>query len=144
MSSSGLSHGANLAPGLKVFIALAAVAFLGGGCNTLGDAKASRGRGLTRTYPASFDRVWSEVPPAANDLDLSIAGSYKSERYILAERGTTMFSWGEKVAVFLDPVGPQSTLVEVVSKRAVSVNITAADFEKRLLDKIGERLGLTE
>lgn len=125
---------------MKALLLLIALMPLLGGCNTLGNAKDSRGDGMARVYPSSHEQVWRVVPRAANDLDLSIAGMYEDEGYILAERGATMMSWGERVAIFVDAIGPASTQVEVVSKRAVAVNITAADFEKQLLDKIGEML----
>jgi hypothetical protein len=121
-------------------LALVLLAIPLSGCQTLKDATAARGSGSSRMYDAPFDKVWRVIPKAANDLDLSIAGSYEDEKYILAERGTTMFSWGERVAIFVDSPTESSTSVEVVSKRAVAVNITATNFEKSLLDKIGERL----
>ena len=124
---------------MKILLAIIACALLTG-CNTLGDAKASRGKGTTRTFPAPFEQVWAVIPPAANELDLSIAGSYKEEGYILAERGATMVSWGERVAIFVNAKGPSTTDVEVVSKRAVAGNIFATDFEPSLLNRIGQKL----
>ena len=80
------------------------------------------------------------VPKAANDLDLTIAGTYTLEKYYLAERGVSAFSWGERVAIFVMPDSPARTSVEVVSKRAGTLNITATNFERPFLDKMGEML----
>ncbi len=121
-----------------LILASLAPAFLTG-CNSLGDAREARGDGTRRTYSATVDQVWRAVPRAANDLDLSVAGTFQDEGYMLLSRGATMFSWGERVAVFVDPIDGGSS-VEVVSKRAISVNITARNFEDSLLDKIGEYL----
>jgi hypothetical protein len=112
------------------------------GCRTLGDVRAAKGEGMTRVYHASEDQVWRVLPKAVNEVDLSVAGMYREDGYLLAERGVTMFSWGEKVAVFVEPQGANTTRVEVVSKRAVATNITAADFRIRLLDMIGRMLSM--
>jgi len=110
------------------------------GCQTLGDARAKRGTGTSRVFNASEQQVWRVLPKAVNEVDLSIAGSYPDDGYLLAERGATAFSWGEKVAVFVEPQGPSTTEVEVVSMRAVAVNVTATEFGKKLLDMIAEML----
>ena len=123
--------------------ALAVMLFCGG-CSTLGDARTARGSGTTRTYPVSPESVWAVLPLVLNNLDLSIAGDYRADGYILAERGATMTSWGERVAVFVEPVPPSGSAVEVVSKRAVSVNVTAADWEPRVHRGLADALGLAD
>jgi len=75
-----------------------------------------------------------------NEVDLSIAGTYREDGYILGERGATMFSWGEKVAVYVKSLDSTRTEVEVVSMRAVPVNITASEFGKKLLNMIDRML----
>jgi hypothetical protein len=110
------------------------------GCQTLGDARAAKGKGTSRPIAASKDRVWSVLPKAMNEVDLSIAGTYPEEGYILGERGVSMFSWGEKVAVYVTPLDSNRTEVEVVSMRSVAVNITASEFGKKLLDMIERML----
>lgn len=110
------------------------------GCQTLGDARAAKGTGTTRLFNATEDQVWGVLAKAVNEVDLSIAGTYREDGYLVAERGTTMFSWGEKVAVFVERRGPARTEVEVVSMRAVAVNITAAEFGDKVLDMIGQML----
>lgn len=121
---------------ILVGIAIGALA----GCQTLGDAREAQGKGQSRTYDAPFDTVWKAVPRAANDLDLAIAGTYVDEKYYLAERGITAFSWGERVAIFVKPETPAQTSVEVVSKSRGALNVTATNFEGPLLDKIGQVL----
>jgi hypothetical protein len=121
-----------------LLIALAALLLVG--CNTLKDARDSKGKGASRSFEAPFQTVWKVIPTAANELDLSIAGTYEDEKYYLAERGATAFSWGERVAIFVTPESDSRTSVEVVSKKAQAMNITARNFERPLLDKIGEKL----
>ena len=110
------------------------------GCQTLSDARAAKGQGTTRTYDAPFDTVWKAIPRAANDLDLSIAGTFPEERYYVAERDITAFSWGERVAIFVSDESSSRTTVEVVSKSRGALNVTATNFERPLLDKIGNVL----
>lgn len=110
------------------------------GCSTLADARDAKGTGERRMFDAPFEIVWREVPKAANDLDLGVVGTYPDERYYLLQRGWTAFSWGEKVAVFVESKGVRQTEVEIVSKRVMATNITAPNWSKRLLDQIAERL----
>lgn len=112
------------------------------GCSTLKDVRGARGSGTTHVFDAPFDTVWNVIPKAANELDLAVVGTYPDDRYILVERGWTAFSWGEKVAIFAEPLGTTRTEVEVVSKRVLATNITAPSWERKLLAKIAEFLGL--
>jgi hypothetical protein len=51
------------------------------------------------------------------------------------------FSWGENVAIFVEPIdGKIQTRVEVVNKRALATNITAADWGTRILQSLDKRL----
>ena len=60
---------------------------------------------------------------------------------MLAQRGITAFSYGENVAIFVEPVGGQvRTRVEIVSKKAMQTNIFAPDWSVEILDKLGEKL----
>jgi hypothetical protein len=110
------------------------------GCTSIGDVRDSRGKGLQRTYEASYDMVWEIVPAAMNDVDLAVVGQSEQDGYVLGSRGMTAFSWGERVAVFLERAGLSSTLVEVVSKKRLETNITAKNFERALHDAIDSRL----
>lgn len=124
---------------LALVLAVATLSLMG--CtNTLADARDGRGTGLKQVYTASFDDVWEAIPRAAVESDLSMAGSFKDEGYMLFQRPTTMWSWGERVAVFVEPLEPTRTEVEVVSKRSVKVNVTARDWEPRLHDELARQL----
>jgi hypothetical protein len=60
--------------------------------------------------------------------------------YVLAERGATLFSWGEKVAVFVAKANVTETKVEVVSKRALATNIIAPNWESEVLQRVAQLL----
>lgn len=120
---------------------LALVPLLLAACTTtIADARAGRGTGAKRDFDAPYEKVWKAIPRAVNDVGLSVAGIDDEDRCILAERGAGMFTWGEHVAVFATAVPGGPTQVEVVSRRAVSVNFTAANFEGDVLDAIAKRL----
>lgn len=111
------------------------------GCATMADARAAKGSGLSRIFAAPQERVWQAMPSVLTELGLSLAGDNRQEGYILAQRGVTTFSYGENVAIFIEPeAGTAKTRVEVVSKKAVKTQIFAPDWAKDILDKLDQRL----
>ena len=110
------------------------------GCATMADARYARGEGQSQVFNAPFDTVWKAVPQALASLGLPVAADNKQDGYILAERGITAFSWGEKVAVFVDRAGDNRTKVEVVSKRAMATNVLAPDWGPEVLQRVEQVL----
>jgi len=110
------------------------------GCATMADARYARGKGESLVVDAPFDTVWAVVPQVLSYLGLPVAAYNKQDGHILAERGITAFSWGEKVAVFVERVGETKTKVEVVSKRVVAMNITAPNWAPKILQRIEQTL----
>ncbi len=49
-------------------------------------------------------------------------------------------SYGENVAIFVEKVDESQTKVEVVSKRTLATNITAADWAPRIHKRLAELL----
>ena len=125
-------------------IAIVLLSAFTSGCATMADARYARGEGLSRVFDAPYDTVWKAVPEALSSLGLPVAADNKPEGYILAERGMTAFSWGEKVAVFVSKVSEKQTKVEVVSKRALATNITAADWGSEVLQRVDQILSQTK
>ncbi|MBX3716283.1 MAG: hypothetical protein KF738_09820 [Burkholderiales bacterium] len=122
---------------LAAFAALA----LATGCTTLADARAAKGSGPSREYAASMDKVWNTIPVVLKELELPLVSQNRAEGTVLAQRGITAFSYGENVAIFVEPVGGQvRTRVEIVSKKAMQTNIFAPDWSVEILDKLGEKL----
>lgn len=121
---------------LAAFVAVAASA----GCATVGDARSERGTGVIVSYAAPFDQVWPQVAATLRELDLQIAADNMAEGYVLAESSASAFSWGERVAVFVERIGTQgNTRVEVVSKRAIGINFTASDWAPKIHERLGQR-----
>jgi hypothetical protein len=66
----------------------------------------------------------------------------EAEGSILVKGAVSTFSWGENVAVYVkDAGGKVETRVEVISKRAFALNVTASDWESRLFADIDKKLG---
>lgn len=111
------------------------------GCATLADAKGAKGSGMSKTYDHPKEQVWAAIMDVLNETELEIVSSDEERGEILAQRGMTAFSYGENVAIFVEEFnGKMVTRVEVVNKRALATNITAANWGSRLFEKLDERL----
>lgn len=111
------------------------------GCATLADAQAAKGSGATRVYDKPYDTVWKAVVETVKTSDLALVSENKDKGTLLAQGAISAFSWGENVAIFVEDVGGKAkTRVEVLNKRALATNITAKDWETRILDALDMRL----
>lgn len=117
-----------------------------GACSTMSDLDGSQGGGVKRRYVATYDQTWDATIETLNKLELPIESQKKDEQEgrILAHRGMTAFSWGENVAIFVKPLKPDLTEVEVVSKKVVTVNVTAPDWTQDILSGIQNELSQSE
>ena len=129
---------------MKRSIALLLVCFLAvlsSGCSTLADAQASRGTGSSKIYDKPYDVVWDAVIQTVRSSGLALVSDNKEKGSILAQGSISAFSWGENVAIYVEDVGGKiRTRVEVVNKRALATNITAADWASRILEALDKRL----
>lgn len=115
-------------------------ALAAGGCSTVADARADRGSGVIVNYAAPFDKVWAALPEILKELGLKVAGDNMAEGTLLVEHGASTFSWGERVAIFVERIGTKgNSRVEVVSKGALGVNVTATDWAKSIHEKLAQR-----
>jgi hypothetical protein len=129
---------------MKRFIVIVSILFLAAlnsGCATLADAKAARGTGRSEVYNESFDTVWYAVVETVKSSKLDLISENKEEGSILAQGAISAFSWGENVAIYVEDLGGnKKTRVEVVNKRAMAANITAANWETRIFEALDKRL----
>jgi len=110
------------------------------GCATTSNAQADRGKGVIVTYAAPFDKVWAALPEILKELGLHAGSANEKDGVILVERGASAWSWGERVAIFVERIGTQgNSRVEVVSKDALGTNITATDWAKQIHAKLASR-----
>lgn len=120
---------------LKISLIFIAISFLQA-CTTLADARKAEGDGVRKIYTASVDATWDAAVKALEKLKLEIATQNKSEGYILAQRGMSLFSAGENVAVFVKKKNASESEVEVVSKKAMTTNIFAPDWTDDIYKEI--------
>jgi len=129
---------------LFILLAIVVAAFVSSGCSTLADAKAAKGSGTSRIYEQPYDVVWDAVIASIKESKLALVSESKENGTVLAQGAMSAFSYGENVAVFVERVnGNVSTRVEIVNKRTLATNITAADWEARLIRALDDRLKKT-
>ena len=116
------------------------IALLNTGCSTLADARAARGTGETRIYDVPASAVWNALPAVIKEAGLDFVGDNRGEGYVLAQRGISLMSYGEHVAIFVDPLQGSRTRVEVVSKKAMATNLLAPNWEGEILERLGQKL----
>jgi hypothetical protein len=110
------------------------------GCSTLSDTKNAEGVGKRQVYAKPLDEVWRVAELSLQDLGLDIVEKNPQGGYVLAKRNMTMGSYGENVAVFVRSLGPNSTSVEVVSKKVLATTIFAPDWTEQVFQRLSTRL----
>jgi hypothetical protein len=106
------------------------------GCASLADARQGRGSGKKVTYAADWDQVWADLPEAIRTAGLSVVAVSKTDGEVLAERGPTLWSWGENVAVYVVSRGAGHCEVEIVSKKTMKTNVLAPDWTESILARL--------
>lgn len=96
--------------------------------------------GVSMLYPQKPAEVFAAALTALPSVGLGIVERNQDKGYLLAERGVTAWSNGEKVGVYLEPQG-QGTKVTVISRRALATNVTAKDFTMPVHQQLGFLLG---
>lgn len=110
------------------------------GCTTLKDATDAKGSGKAVVYSAPFNITWDAVVLVIEESNLDLVAKDKEEGKVLAQKGMSAFSYGENVAIFVEPKKEDATVVEVVSKRSLKTNITARDWSGYIHDEIAKKL----
>jgi len=111
------------------------------GCATVKDAEAKRGSGRVEVYELPKATVWKSMLEVLGTTSLSIVSTDENEGVILARRKLTWFSFGENVAIYIEPVKDNaSTQVEVVNVKRVESNKNSLDWETRIFTKLNRAL----
>ena len=116
---------------LFCFLLLVGMGLLSG-CATLADARMAKGTGPYRVYDVPADKVWSAMPDVIRNVGLSYVGENRQEGYVLAQRGITLWSYGENVSIFITSLEAQKIRVEIVSKKSLETNIFAPNWADKL------------
>lgn len=103
-------------------------------CATTGGMADTRGEGVTRFYRTSFDTLWAAARHAVRANGLRTDEESRYERYIIAtnppdretdfdeERVAVEADQGERIAVFVDSLAPDTWSVEVVTRRRFALD----------------------
>lgn len=106
------------------------------GCASTETVKEAMGQGVSRAYQAAYEPVFNATLQAAKAKKLDVVESDKGAGRLVLSHGVTLWSWGERIAVFIKPKGATSTEVEIVSKPVLSPLNFPPDWQKILLDQI--------
>lgn len=111
------------------------------GCATVKDAEAKRGSGRVEVYEIPREKVWNSMLEVLGTTSLNIVSTDESKGEILARRKLTWFSFGENVAIYVEPANDNaSTRVEVINVPRVESNTNYLDWETRIFTKLDRAL----
>ena len=79
------------------------------------------------------------MPSVISTVGLQNVEANKKDRYMLAQRGVTALSYGENVAVFIEPVGKKQTKVEIVTKRTWAPSVFAPDWAEPIFAELDKK-----
>lgn len=123
-----------------LFITLSLLSLFVTGCTSIETVKESKGQGTKRVYSYPYERVFSATLSAAAQQKLEVVESDRGAKRIVLSHGTTWMSWGENIAIFLEPKTETSTEVEIVSKPVMTPLNFPPEWEKILLEQIEAEL----
>jgi hypothetical protein len=125
-----------------IFITVLAVCFLGA-CATTETVQQAKGTGAKKTFDAGYEPVYQATLTAAAKQGLTLTKADKATGEILLSHGLTPWSWGERIAIFVERVSDDQTQVEIVSKPVVAPLNFPPDWVSKLFDAIAAELKLT-
>lgn len=110
------------------------------GCASTETVRESRGEGTKNLYSATVENVYAAALRAAKSEELEIVATDKDAGRIDLSHGVTLWSWGERISVFVTSVSDSETEVEIVSKAVMSPLNFPPDWEGRLFRAIDREL----
>jgi hypothetical protein len=116
------------------------IAIFAGGCASTETVKEAKGQGVTRTYQYAYEPVFNAVIAAAKTKELEVVESDKGSGRLVLSHGVTLWSWGERIAVFVKALTTETTEVEIVSKPVLSPLNFPPDWQQILLEQIDVQL----
>lgn len=110
------------------------------GCASTETVKEAKGQGVSRVYQYAYEPVYNATLSAAKTKKLEVVENDKTNGKLVLSHGVTLWSWGERIAVFIKPMVTNSTEVEIVSKPVLSPLNFPPDWQQILLDQIDVEL----
>ena len=119
---------------------IAFIVMITGGCASTETVKEAAGEGISRSFSYAFESVYEATISAAKKKELEVVESDKKSGRLILAHGITLWSWGERIAVFVKPLSSNETEVEVVSKPVLAPLNFPPDWQNILLDQIETEL----
>ena len=110
------------------------------GCATQRQVANMQGHGSKQTFTASFDPTWRAAVDAVQQNGLSIVSVDRTRGFIGARRTVRPHTLGENVGVWVSPISPTETAVEVVSRQAGPPVLWLKNWEHELLTSVAANL----
>lgn len=110
------------------------------GCASTETVRESVGEGTKHRYSATFEKVYTATLRAAETEKLKIVTMDEKAGRIDLSHGVTLWSWGERISVFLTRASASETEVEIVSKPVLAPLNFPPDWESRLFKAIDREL----
>ena len=110
------------------------------GCATQRQVAGMQGHGTRQGFNASFDPVWRSTIDAVPQNGLEILSVDRASGYIAARRAVRVHTFGENVGIWVRPVSPTETSVEVVSRQAGPPVVWLKNWEHEVLRSVAANL----
>jgi len=125
---------------MKRLIYLAVIILSISACSTTQAVKQSRGKGLRQQYDSSYQDVYKAMLNTAYKQGLRVEEYDEKTGFLYATHGITLWSWGERIAIFVRKVDENSTEVEIVSRKVFVPLNFAPDWAKYIFTGIEAEL----
>jgi len=109
-------------------------------CTTTETVKKAQGEGSKRIFPQRYEAVYDAALAVAHKHRIEITEKDPSAGRIMLSHGISLWSWGERIAIFLKRVSPTATEVEIISRPVLAPLNFPSDWESKLMFEIGEEL----
>jgi hypothetical protein len=109
-------------------------------CASTDTVKEAQGQGASRSYEHAYESVFNATIAAARAKELEVVESDKNSGRLVFSHGVTLWSWGERIAVFVKPESSRTTQVEIVSRPVLAPLNFPPDWQGILLEQIASEL----
>ena len=86
------------------------------GCATTSTIRHAKGTGKSEVFNYPYGRVFDSAVDAIRDHTMEIIEKDRTSGTIIAKKGISAWSWGERVGVYFYKIDEAHTKVEVISK----------------------------
>ncbi|UCC55415.1 MAG: hypothetical protein JSU75_08560 [Gammaproteobacteria bacterium] len=120
---------------------LALLAILLAGCATTDTVRQEKGMGDKQLFEHPYDAVFEATLVVAGNQGLEVVEQDRDNGTIILSHGVTLWSWGERVAVFIRKMSATQTEVEIISKPVMAPLNFPPDWVSRIFEGIDKELG---